>query len=504
MNTDSRVAQTIGVAEHVKAGAPVRRWWKAVLPLAIIAAVAVMPPPEGLAPHAWYYFAIFCGVIAALVLEPLPGPAVGMVGVTAVTVLARWVLFSPEQQAADGFDLAGDSLDWALSGFSSPTVWLVFSAFMFALGYEKTGLGRRIALMLVRRMGNSTLSLGYATALADAALAPFTPSNTARSAGTIFPVARNLPPLYDSRPNDPSARRVGGYLMWTTFAATCVTSSLFMTGLAPNLLARELAGKIAGVDISWQAWFFGAAPFAIPLLLALPLLVYAIYPPEVRHGAEVPAWAARQLQKMGKPARQEVTLMVLVLLAIVLWIFGAEYVEAATAALIVVSLMLATRIASWREMARNHNAWTTLTLLATLVTLAGGLSRTGFIKWFADNVAGHIGGFPPTVTVMGLVTVYFLSHYMFASLTAHTTAMFPVLLAVGLGIPGVPPDKLALALGLTTGIMGVITPYATGPALVYYESGYIPSAHFWRLGTIFGAIFLAALLFIGVPILMKT
>jgi len=80
--------------------------------------------------------------------------------------------------------------------------------------------------------------------------------------------------------------------------------------------------------------------------------------------------------------------------------------------------------------------------------------------------------------------------------------MLPVLLAVGVGIPGVPPDKLALSLALTTGIMGVITPYATGPGLAYYESGYLPSADFWRLGTIFGFIFLAALLLIGVPLLM--
>jgi L-tartrate/succinate antiporter len=142
--------------------------------------------------------------------------------------------------------------------------------------------------------------------------------------------------------------------------------------------------------------------------------------------------------------------------------FGGAYVEATTAALIVISLMLTMRVVSWKEMAGNHTAWTTLTLLATLVTLAGGLSRTGFVKWFADGVAA--GGLSPTFTIMALVTVYFCSHYMFASLTAHTSAMMPVMLAVGLGIPGVPADKLALALALTTGIMGVITPHATGPA----------------------------------------
>ena len=58
---------------------------------------------------------------------------------------------------------------------------------MFALGYDKTGLGRRIALMLVKAMGRKTLTLGYAVMIADLLLAPFTPSNTARSGGTIYP-----------------------------------------------------------------------------------------------------------------------------------------------------------------------------------------------------------------------------------------------------------------------------------------------------------------------------
>jgi L-tartrate/succinate antiporter len=66
-------------------------------------------------------------------------------------------------------------------------VWLIFGAFMFALGYEKTGLGRRIALQLVKVMGRRTLTLGYAVMVADTLIAPFTPSNTARSVRHDFP-----------------------------------------------------------------------------------------------------------------------------------------------------------------------------------------------------------------------------------------------------------------------------------------------------------------------------
>jgi L-tartrate/succinate antiporter len=338
--------------------------------------------------------------------------------------------------------------------------------------------------------------------ITDALLAPATPSNTARSAGTIFPIISNLPPLYGSMPHDASARQIGGYLMWTSFSACAVTSTLFMTACAPNLLAVELAEKIAHVEITWQQWFYASAPFAVPLLLALPVLVYVLYPPRIREGTQVRSWASTELKTMGALSSREVKLGALVLLAIGLWVFGAHVMEAATAALIVVCLMLLMRVITWNEMSKNSTAWTTLTLLATLVTLAGGLSKTGFIQWFASSVATHVNGLSPTLAVMALVAVYFVSHYMFASLTAHTSALLPVMLAVGMGIPGVPAGELALALALSTGIMGVITPYATGPGPVYYESGYIPSADFWRLGTIFGAIFLGALLLIGVPLMM--
>jgi L-tartrate/succinate antiporter len=477
-------------------------WWRIALPFAVLIAIALLPAPHGLGQHAWYYFAIFAGVITALVLEPLPNPAVGIIGVTLVTVLSGWVLFSPAEIAKPGFKVASEAIDWALAGFASSTVWLVGGAFMFALGYSKTGLGRRIALLLVRALGKNTLLLGYATTLADTILAPFTPSNTARSAGTIFPVIVNLPPIYGSEPNDPSARKIGGYMMWTTLAASSITSSLFMTACAPNLLALEFIKKIVHVDITYGQWMMASLPWALPLLLALPLLSYIFYPPEIKRSAEVPVWAGGELKKMGPISTKEIILAVLVLMAILMWVFGAYYVDPATAAFIVISLMLIFRVVTWSDMAKHHSAWTTIVLLATLVTMADGLQKTGFIKWFGELVAAHVVGFSPIAVILVLVSVYFFAHYMFASLTAHTSAMMPVMLAVGIGIPGVPADKLALALAMTTGIMGVLTPYSTGAALPYYNSGYLPPAAFWRLGGIFGLIFLAALLLIGVPVLM--
>jgi len=473
--------------------------WRALVPIAVAAAIALFPAPDGLPQHAWYYFAIFAGVIVALMVEPLPGAAVGVIGVTLATVLCTFVLFGPDQLAKPGFKAPAEALKWALSGFANGTVWLIFAAFMFALGYEKAGLGRRIALLLVKLLGRRTLTLGYAVAIADLILAPFTPSNTARSGGTIFPVIRNLPALYDSKPNEPSSRRIGGYLMWTALAATCVTSSMFLTSMAPNLLAVELAKKIAKVDISWTQWFMAFAPVGILLLLAVPLLVYLIYPPEVKQGDEVPKWAAVELDKMGGLTSREIWLSALVLLALGLWIFGGTWVDATTAALIVVSLMLMLGVLSWDDMLANKQAWNTLVWFATLVALADGLGRTGFVAWFAKALGGQLGGIAPFSAMIVLVLVFFFTHYMFASITAHVTAMLPVILATGAAIPGMPLMQLSMLLVVTLGIMGILTPYATGPSPVYYGSGYIAGRDFWRLGAIFGVIYIAAVLLIGVP-----
>jgi L-tartrate/succinate antiporter len=497
--TPDQLSLATPAAAAVKATAPSRIAWRAIIPIAVTLALALLPPPSGLAPYAWYFFAIFAGIVVALMLEPLPGGAIGLIGVTVVAVLSPYVLFSPAELAKPGFKAFNAAVTWELSGFSNATVWLIFGAFMFALGYDKTGLGRRIALLLVEKMGRRTLTLGYAVVVADAILAPFTPSNTARSGGTIYPVIRNLPQLYGSKPNDPSARRIGSYLMWVAIAATCVTSSMFLTGLAPNLLAIELVNKTAGVSLSWTRWFLAFAPVGIGLLILIPLVTYWIYPPEVKAGDEVPKWAGKELAQLGAFTRREATLAALVLLALGLWIFGGEAINATTVALVVISLMLVLKVVTWDDIVSNKAAWNTLAWFATLVALAEGLNRVGFVKWFADMVGAHMAGFSPFTAMILLVLVFYFTHYLFASVTAHVTALLPVMLAVGATIPGINMPEFALLLCLTLGIMGVLTPFATGPSPVYYGSGYLPAKDYWRLGAIFGVLFIAMLVVIAVP-----
>lgn len=152
---------------------------------------------------------------------------------------------------------------------------------------------------------------------------------------------------------------------------------------------------------------------------------------------------------------------VLVTVALVLWIFGGSAID------------------------------------ATLINLADGLNRTGFVGWFGQRAAAVLAGHSTGLVLAALVAFFFLIHYLFASLTAHTTAVLPVVLAAGAAVPGMPVRTLALLLVFSIGIMGVLTPYATGPAPVYFGCGYVARRDFWRLGLLFGLIFLSLLLVVG-------
>ena len=331
-------------------------------------------------------------------------------------------------------------------------------------------------------------------------LTPFIPSNTARSGGTIYPIIKNIPELYGSFPGE-SARKLGAYIMWTALASTCVTSSMILTGLAPNVLALEFVAKTYNITLSWKEWFLGFLPVGIILFVSLPVLIYWIYPPEVKVTEGVEKWAVTELEKMGKIKRNEVLMGVLATCALIMWIFCGDWLDNTTVALIVLMLMIIFKILDWNDFTGNKAGWNIFIFLATLISLADGLRIVGFLKWFATATTSVLGGLPGIWMMVMFITVFFFAHYMFGSLTAHTTALMPVFLAAALPVPGMDLKLVALGMCYTLGLMGILTPYATGPSPIYFGTGFIKLKDFWKLGFIFGLIFIGTFLIIGIPYL---
>jgi len=474
----------------VKLSAQRRRFLlRAIPPVVVGVGLALFPVPAGLSPRAWYYFSLFAAVIAGIVAEPLPPPVIGLAGVVVAAMLGL-VHQNPTQ-----------AINWALSGFSNNLAWLIFASIVIASGYEKTGLGRRIALWLIKLIGGRTLGLGYSIALADFAIAPFTPSNTARSAGTIYPVIRNIPELYGSHPG-PTGRRMGAYLMYNALAVSCVTSSMFPTAFAANLLAVGLVGETLGVSISWREWLIGFLPVGLTLLLLLPLVLYVIYPPEIKQVPDAQHWASKELEKMGRMSAMETMMLAGIIFVVTLWIAGNRYTDATTAAILAVVLLVARSVVSWDDVLGNKQAWSVLIWFSTLVTLSGGLVQVRFVEWVAAGIHPHFSSLRLSFAIVILITTFYFLHYLFATVSGHATALLPAFLALAVGMPALPPKAWALLLCYSLGLMGILTPYATGAAAIYYNSGYISHRDFWLYGLILGVIFLSVYIAIGVPWLL--
>ena len=199
-----------------------------------------------------------CSTCVGLVLEPLPVGAWAFCALT-VTVTTKTLSFP-----------------MAFAAFRNEVIWLIVVSFFFAKGFEKTGLGERIANIFVKLMGHSTLGLAYGLVLAECVIAPAMPSTSARAGGIFMPIIKSLSENAGSYPG-PSAKKLGNYLVHTVMQASSFSSILFLTAAAQNLLCLDLAAQ-AGIHVAnpWVTWFIGAAPPSIAGLLLTPLILYKV------------------------------------------------------------------------------------------------------------------------------------------------------------------------------------------------------------------------------------
>ena len=460
--------------------------------------------------QAWLFLSIFLGVIVGLILEPVPPALVGLIGVVVAVFFRVGAAYPASMKPGEAISFNtianGTAISWGLSGFTDSTVWLIFAAFAIGLGYQKSGLGRRIAMILVSKLGKSTLGLGYAIALTDGVLAPFIPSNTARSGGIVYPIVSSIPGMFDSSA-EKDRRKIGSYVMWVALAATCVTSSMFLTGLAPNALAISTTKS----PITWLGWMIAFLPAGIILFAITPILAYKLYPPEIKGSPEIVKWAQAEVGKLGAITSREKGMLGISVFALTFWILSSVKAVAkiwplalngTTTALVVIVFMMAARIINWDDFLSNKPAWNVLMWFGTLVALASGLRNVGFLDWLGFGLRQYLNGISPTVAIIALVLAFWFMHYFFASTTAHVTALMALFLVIIQAVFADDPSKIYLVtvlLMLELGIMGIISPYGTGPSPVYFGSGYISSAEFWKLGTIFGFTYLIVFVVIEIP-----
>ncbi len=451
-------------------------FWPIVIALIIWACTPFKP--VGISVAGWHMLAIFVGTILGCITQPLPIGGVALIGFT-ITVLLGLV-----------------DIDTASEGFGNSVVWMIAMAYFLSRGFIKTGFGHRVALMFVRLFGKRTMGLAYSLLAVDLVTAPATPSNTARSGGIVYPIIDSLAHTYGSSPEEGTERKIGSFLLFTEFHGDIITSGLFMTAMAPNLLAVSLA-KTMHVNISWMTWFIAALVPAVISLLVVPFLIYKMYPPEIKETPNAKEWADTELKKMGKTSIPEKFMAGVFVIALVLWMLSSFIgMDAALVAFLAVSLLLLTGVLTMDDILHETGAWNTLIWFSILIFMANELNTLGVIHWLSSSIANSLHGVSWILVLFVLVLVYFYSHYLFASGTAHVSAMYSALLGVAISA-GAPPVMAAITLGFTAAIFGSTTHFANGPATVLFGSGYVKQSDWWQMNFILGLFYIVVWIGIG-------
>ena len=454
--------------------------YKVLIILIFLIVLWFLPVPEGIDPKGIHLFAIFFATIIGLILKPI-----SMSGITLISIIVIALTNTLP-------------LEEALSGFSDTTVWLIVTAFLFSRGFIKTGLGRRVAFIFIEKLGKKTLGLSYSLVISELILSPAIPSNTARGGGLFYPIVRNLCSAFGSEP-EKSPKRIGSFLILVQYHANIITSAMFLTSMAANPLIAALTKKVTGIEIQWTTWALGAFVPGILSLFLIPYFIYKIAPPEIKESPESKIIAREELQKMGKMKKSEKIMFAIFLLVLFLWITSTLHkIHVTTIALLGVGLMIITAVIDWTDVLSEKGAWDALIWFGALIAMADGLSKLGVIDWYRNTISSYLGNLPMTLALILILLIYFYSHYGFASMTAHITALFPAFLGVAISV-GTPPLLAALALAYFSNLNASITHYATGPAPIYFNAGYVDLVTWWKVGFFVSILNLIIWIGVGFP-----
>lgn len=442
------------------------RRWAAVL---VTGFVLYLVPLPGFNPVQQHLLAIFAGTIVGLVARPVP---MGVSVLLAATLLLLTGTLPVEK---------------VLAGFGNTTVWLVFSAFLFARAITTTGLGVRIAYMAISRFGHTSLTLGYSVAISNLVLAPVVPSDTARGGGIMAPIVRSLASALDSEPG-PTANRIGAYLTLVGFHCTYAASAMFLTGMVANPLIASFARSIAHVDLTWSRWALAASVPGLCTFALLPWLLHQLSPPDLRDTEHARAHARAKLRQLGPMGRHERLLLLIMLAVVVGWITAPWHGLHNTAvALGGVGVILLANVISWDDLLGDKAAWDALIWFAPLLMMAEQLNEQGVIAILSASVFSHVQGWPWPMTMAALGVAYLYAHYTFASMTAHVSALYPGFLTAALAA-GVPAPLAVWPLAFLSNLNAGLTHYGTGSAPIYFGAGYVSQSNWWTIGFIISVV----------------
>ncbi|KAJ3354937.1 hypothetical protein HDU83_004345 [Entophlyctis luteolus] len=427
---------------------------------------------------------VFALVVIALLTTSLPVSPLVMSGLIVLTLSNAW--YCDNNGHGGKCATYKDAFNVALDGFSLSLSWLVWAAFNLGLAVDKSRLGRRLSLLIIQRFGTSPYSLGPSLIFIELVAALLIPSNTARGGALIFPLVMSINKTIGS----PVIER---YLILCGLHANLISSSALLYGTVGNPVVTDAAEEIFGIQFGYGEWILGACvPIAV-LSFMIPYVSWHLagsISASEYDSENVLASSTAELKAMGKLSSAELATCVIVASCLCGWV--ANIFPDGLVALIGLTVMIFVGILDWADVRDNGQAWDSFFWLAGMVLIVEQMNKLGLSHiigtWCRDFL---VSGLDPISAALVIGVFYFLTMYLFSSITSHIVALTEPLLEAGKAA-GCPPYLMTGIIGYSSGLSACLTSYSSGIVVMYFSQNAFSKREWHMIGA------LIALVYIGV------
>jgi len=291
-----------------------------------------------------------------------------------------------------------------------------------------------------------------------------------------------------------------GIVSMLSIAYGCSIGSLgTLIGGARNPLT---VGMLSDLDPPIIVSFFDWMTYSMPIVfIALPivwLILQISFPIEIKNIVAAKTEINRQVSRSGKMGKYEITVLCIMALTVILWIFVSSptYFSLAVIAILGSVLLFFTGSITWKDV-EQRVPWGIILLYGGAITLGIGMQQTGAGSWMAHRLF-DVTGNNPYLVIFGLIIFTILLTEVMSNIAA-VAILLPIGLAIATEIPGVSPLFASMLIALSGGLAFMFVIATPGNAIAY-SSGYFSSRDLLRTGVVaniacIGVIFVVAILY---------
>ena len=405
--------------------------------------------------------------------------------------------------------------------YADHVIFLFLGGFIIALAIEKCHLHHRLALQVLNRVGASPQSLTLGIMATTAAISMWV-SNVATTL-IMLPIALAILEHAASQGYD-IKKGFGTALMLMIAYGASIGGIGTPVGTPPNVIFLGAFNKLfpEAPLIGFLQWMLFGVPAAVLLtFVTWAYLTYITFPYPTEGWQADKRFIRTRLQALGPMNREEKKVALLAVATALLWIFRADLplgsvtlpgwsrllpapvtIQDSTVAMVMALLLFfipANRqsgqfLMDWQTAERLP--WGVLILLGGGLALAEGVEKTGLAAWLGSQLSS-LGQLSP-LSVIFLVTLLTAWVTEFASNTATTTLMMPILAATAQALH-LDPLLLMIPSTFAASVCNFMLPSATGPNAIVFTSGHVTVPQMVRAGIgldLIGALILTILVYL--------